>query len=238
MKNIFCFLICLAFCTAFIAGCEASEESKQALNESARNVSEIVFDESDISAEEEVAVTEIVVTGQALDTAVDTFYEDDYYEYYFPTMPQHEYVIVKYSDGTEQNVKEALEEGRITVFDLDKFDIECFKAPKEYTLLRENEPVVKIHITSLSEGYDYTFDEDAAQEIAEYLKGLTLISDFTENPDRYVGMTWVIEVEYESGECGTVYHFGNMFIRAGHGKWYKMVQSEAVELDALIEKLK
>lgn len=238
MKNIFCFLICLAFCTAFIAGCETSKESKQAFNESTENVSEIVCDESDISAEEEVTVTEIVVTGQAIDAAIDVFYEDDYYEYCFGTLPQHEYVIVKYSDGTEQNVKTALEEGRITIFELNKFDIEYFKAPKEYTLLWENEPVVKIHVTSLPEEYDYSFDKDAAQEIAEYLKGLTLISDFTENPDEYAGMTWVIEVEYENGKSGAVYHFGNMFIRTDHGKWYKMVQNEAAELDTLIEKLK
>lgn len=240
MKKVFYILLAAVVSAAIFAGCEASEESKQSADESAENsaeVSETVLDESDVSEKEEAAVTEIVVTGQDSDAAVDKFYEDEYYEYLFSALPQHEYVIVRYSDGTEQNVKEALEEGRITVFDLNKFDIEYLKVPKDYTILQENEPVAKVHVTSLPEAYDYTFDGADAQEIAEYLRGLTLISDFDENPDEYYGMTWVIEVEYENGESGTVCHFGNMFIRAGHGKWYKTVQSEAVKLDALIEKL-
>lgn len=238
MKKAFCILTAILLSAAVFVSCEAGKESKQASNESFESVSEAVRDESDISAEAEITVTEIIVTGQAIDEAIDVFYEDEYYEYLFGTLPQHEYVIVKYSDGSTQNVKEALNDGRITLSDLDKFDIEYLKDPKEYTLLRENEQVKSIRMLSLPEEYDYAFDGDAAQEIAEYLRGLTLISDFPENPDLYGGMTWVIEVEYESGECATVYHFGNMFICTDHGKWYKMVHSEAMELDALIEKLK
>lgn len=241
MKKVFYILLAAVVSAAIFAGCEASEESKQSVDESAENsteVSETVLDESGVSEKEEVTVTEIVVTGQALDASIDKFYEDEYYEYLFSALPQHEYVIVRYSDGTEQNVKEALEEGRITVFDLNKFNIEYLKSPKEYTILQENESVAKVHVFSLPEAYDYTFDEADAQEIAEYLRGLTLISDFNENPDEYYGMTWVLEVEYENGESGTVCQFSNMFIRTDHGKWYKTVHSEAVELDALIEKLK
>ncbi|MBQ3599104.1 MAG: hypothetical protein II987_07535 [Clostridia bacterium] len=240
MKNTLCLLICLFMCALFFAGCETDEQSMQDTNESGENVSvnsESIFDESDISAEDEVTLTEIVVTGQALDTAVDTFYEDDYYEYYFPTMPQHEYVIVKYSDGTSQNVKDALADGRITVFDLNKFDIEYEKIAKEYSLLRGNELVVKIHISSLPEAYEYSYDGEDAEEIVKYLKGLALISDFSENPDEYAGMTWVIELEYENGANATVYHFGNMFIRTDHGKWYMMEHSEALKLSELIKEL-
>ncbi len=241
MKKVLCILTVTLLSAAVFVSCEADEESKQISNESSETVSEgsvYTGDESDISAEEEVTVTEIIVTGQAIDEAIDVFYEDEYYKYLFGTMPQHEYVIVKYSDGSTQNVKEALEEGRITVFDLDKYDIEYLKAPKEYTLLRENEKVADVHVFSLPAAYDYTFDGEAAEEIAEYLRSLALISDFPENPDLYGGGTWIIEVEYESGESATVCHFGNMFIRTDHGKWYKMVHSEAMELDSLIEKLK
>ena len=65
------------------------------------------------------------------DDAIDTFYRDETYEYNFPGQPMHKYVIVEYEDGTTQNVKEALEEGYITIADLDRFNIEYLKSPIE-----------------------------------------------------------------------------------------------------------
>ncbi len=61
---------------------------------------------------------------------LDTFYTDDVFMYYFGSYPQHEYIIVEYSDGTTQNIKQALEDGNITVMDLDIYGIDYLKYPK------------------------------------------------------------------------------------------------------------
>ncbi len=59
----------------------------------------------------------------------EPFYEDRQYVYIFGN-PISEYVIVTYSDGTQENVKEALERGHIALFDLDRFGIQYFSEPK------------------------------------------------------------------------------------------------------------
>lgn len=62
------------------------------------------------------------------DTALEKFYENETTQYYFDGM-KSEYIIVKYSDGTEKNIKEAFESGDVTILDLDKFDIEYITTP-------------------------------------------------------------------------------------------------------------
>ena len=58
--------------------------------------------------------------------ALEGFYSDDYYNYYFSSI-KSQYIVVSYSDGTSQLVKDALTEGRITLADLDRFDIDYYK---------------------------------------------------------------------------------------------------------------
>ena len=71
--------------------------------------------------------------------------------------------------------------------------------------------------------------------ILKYFNNLTLISNFSENPDEYGGMSWVVEIEYENGEKNTVVHFGNMFIRVNYGCWYKMNEDEAGRFHGLLK---
>ena len=97
--------------------------------------------------------------------------------------------------------------------------------------------VIKIAVSSLPEGYNYSFDGEEAKEIIDYLSNLNLQSNFEENPDEYNGMTWVICLEYDNGDKLTVYHFGNMFIRTEKGPWYKMTYDEASRFDALLDEL-
>jgi predicted small lipoprotein YifL len=97
--------------------------------------------------------------------------------------------------------------------------------------------VTNIKVTSLPEGHDYAFSGEDADAIVAYLSNLNLESEFKENPDEYTGMTWVIALEYESRDAVTVYHFGNMFIRAEKGDWYQMTYEEASRLDTLLEEL-
>lgn len=105
------------------------------------------------------------------------------------------------------------------------------------TLLRDG-TINKVVITSLPEGCHYSFDDDDAKAVYDYLSTLTLEDDFEENPDEYNGMTWVISLEYEDSDTITVYHFGNMFIRMENGSWYKMRYDEASQFEALLNELR
>ena len=60
--------------------------------------------------------------------ALEGFYRDESYAYYFPSIRSH-VVTVYYRDGTEQNVKDALAEGKIRISDLDWFGIAYYKKP-------------------------------------------------------------------------------------------------------------
>lgn len=60
--------------------------------------------------------------------ALEGFFADDTYSYYFPSIRSH-VVTVYYQDGTEQNVKDALAEGKIRISDLDWFGIAYYKEP-------------------------------------------------------------------------------------------------------------
>lgn len=115
----------------------------------------------------------------------------------------------------------------------------CSQQPQQVQggqLLAEGN-VVKIDVSSLPEGYDYSFNGEDAKEIIGYLSGLNLQSDFEENPNEYAGMTWVISLEYENGDVSTIYHLGNMFIRSEKGSWYKMTYEEGGRFDVLLNEL-
>ena len=60
---------------------------------------------------------------------LDTFYIDENYEYAFSNTDMHKYIIVEYEDGTSQNVKEAIADGKVTIADLDRFNIEYYVLP-------------------------------------------------------------------------------------------------------------
>lgn len=103
-----------------------------------------------------------------------------------------------------------------------------------FTHTESNPGIKNISVTSsLPGGNSYSFDDDA-YKVADYLTGLKLSSDFSENPDEYDGMTWVITVTYVDDYVDTIYHFGNMFIRNENGSWYKMDYDEAVKFDSII----
>ena len=64
--------------------------------------------------------------GVSYDTALELFYTDDRYNYYFSNIIS-QYIIVEFDDGTKNNVKDALTAGEITISDLDKFEIQYSK---------------------------------------------------------------------------------------------------------------
>jgi hypothetical protein len=97
--------------------------------------------------------------------------------------------------------------------------------------------VTQVSVTSLPEGYAYAYEGEDALAIVDYLDSLSLQSRFAENPDEYTGMTWVISLSYADGNTVTVYHSGNMFIRAEDGPWYRMEYEEAERFHALLDEL-
>ena len=116
----------------------------------------------------------------------------------------------------------------------------CSQQPQQVQggeLLAEGK-VINIDISSLPEGYNYSFSGKDAKAIIDYLSTLNLESNFEENPNEYDGMTWVISLKYENGDALTIYHFGNMFIRVKGGSWYKMTYDEASRFDTLLDELK
>ena len=98
--------------------------------------------------------------------------------------------------------------------------------------------VIKCDVSSLPEYYNYSFKGESAKKIVDYLSSLNLESNFEENPNDYDGSTWEITLEYENGEALNIYHFGNMFIRAEKGLWYKMTYEEASCFDELLDEIK
>ena len=60
------------------------------------------------------------------DEALEKFYQDENYTYSYSCI-KSDNVIVKYNDGSEETVKDALQNNRITIQDLDKFNISYIK---------------------------------------------------------------------------------------------------------------
>ena len=144
-----CVFVCFVLLFSVFAGCSRNnsddssnppEESK-AVNSDA--VSDTVSDAVSDTVSDTVSQSDPVIdwedpefiifdyrdTADIFDDALDEFFRDETYVYYFSATPMHEYVMVEYADGTTQSVKDALADGRITIADLDRFNIGYYKEP-------------------------------------------------------------------------------------------------------------
>ena len=65
----------------------------------------------------------------ACNETLESFYQDDNYNYYWNCI-KNEYMIVKYENGYEETISEALKKGTINIKDLDSYNIECIKEKK------------------------------------------------------------------------------------------------------------
>lgn len=61
--------------------------------------------------------------------ALDKFYEDENYEYYYNCL-KSKYIVVIYEDNSEETVKDALKKGHIKISDLDNYKIDYIKYEK------------------------------------------------------------------------------------------------------------
>ena len=93
--------------------------------------------------------------------ALERFYSDDKYDYYFPTIRNY-VVIVYFKDGTEQTVKDALAEGKITITDLDRFNIRYYREPKQGYEVSRLITVAEVSEEALlgTEYYEYIHDQN------------------------------------------------------------------------------
>jgi len=84
-------------------------------------------------AAEEITPVEIrstVPPDMVFPDEADIFWEEEGYVFFFDS-PISEYVVVEYSDGSTQNVKEALAEGRITIHDVRQSGIQIYSRKPE-----------------------------------------------------------------------------------------------------------
>ena len=93
--------------------------------------------------------------------ALEGFYTDEKYDYYFPSIRNY-VTIVYYKDGTEQTVKDALADGKITITDLDRFNIGYYREPKQGYELSRLITVAKVSEEALleTEYYEYIHDQN------------------------------------------------------------------------------
>lgn len=126
--------------------------------------------------------------------ALEKFYEDSEYEYYFNCI-KSEYIIVEYENGYKENVKSALQSGNATLEDLKRFNISYFKEKKQ---LNEKQAVYNqsgdfLSVT-LPEEWNYQIITDSNEQY-EYS-----IKIYLDNSEKYA-----IVGSYEDrfGVCGT-----------------------------------
>ena len=140
-----CVFVCFVLLFSVFAGCSRnnSDDSSNPPEESKAVNSDTVSDTVSDAVSDTVSQSDPVIdwedpefiifdyrdTADVFDDALDEFFRDETYVYYFSATPMHEYVMVEYADGTTQNVKDALADGRITIADLDRFNIGYYKEP-------------------------------------------------------------------------------------------------------------
>ena len=135
-------LLCLVLLVSVFAGCDTPEESKGDVNskdttsQNAENISETVSEEiSEEVSKDNLEQLDFVIEdrtklGEALPDMPEEIYRDNEWVYTLPDIRSGN-IFVVYSDGTEQGIKEALAEGKVSITDLDTFDILYFKYPIE-----------------------------------------------------------------------------------------------------------
>jgi len=77
-------------------------------------------------------------------TALEPFYDDESYTYFWSCI-KNKYMIVKYSDGSEELISDALKQGHIDIQILDKFNISYIKEEK-FQMYQETPPELFVYL--------------------------------------------------------------------------------------------
>jgi len=111
----------------------------------------------------------------------------------------------------------------------------CSSVDVEKGLHLRQDNVKIISVTSLPEGYEYSFSGDDAKDVVDYFAELNL-TPYSDVIDE-TGMAWVISIEYENGDITRVIHSCNKFIRTDDSPWYQMTYEEANRFNTLLDEL-
>ena len=96
----------------------------------------------------------------AYDTAVEKIFEDANNEYFIGGL-YSQHIIVHYTDGTQEDIVTALNAGRATFADLDRFGIRYWAEPKASAVVVQENTVAEIGRGTLKAAVELS-DEDAA----------------------------------------------------------------------------
>ncbi|MBO5043232.1 MAG: hypothetical protein J6D87_09725 [Clostridia bacterium] len=99
-----------------------------------------------------------------------------------------------------------------------------------------SEGVTSVSVSSLPEGYNYSFTGETAKKVVDYFSEVQLTSKYDDNPNEMTGMTLVVSITYQDGRTETLYEF-SPFIRKDGGSWYKIVQNDATHFHTLLNEL-
>mgnify|MGYP003302831931 CR=1 FL=1 len=80
-------------------------------------------------------VDKTIEEGLSTAEALELFYKDDNYEYYFPSI-KSDYVVVIDQDNNEINIKDALNNKMIKINDLEKANIKFYKEDSKTTNIK------------------------------------------------------------------------------------------------------
>jgi hypothetical protein len=112
--------------------------------------------------------------------------------------------------------------------------VSCSPAYSKGSVLLKEGKVKNVSLSSLPEGYDYSYTGRKAQAILDYLAGLDLVEDTTPPPP---GGVWIITLEYEDGSTVKLYHSAKETITISGGSQYKMTYEQAHAFDSLLDEL-
>lgn len=120
-----------------------------------------VFDKEEVGKKDNdfTIIDKTVTENIPCATAMEKFYEDEVYEYFFPCI-KSSWVIVKYNNGDEVDIKSALQSGLVTVNDLRENNIDFYEEEKYNTfmgtILEINNESVLIQPFENTEEYKYS----------------------------------------------------------------------------------
>ncbi len=123
------------------------------------------------------------------DMALEKIYEDDNNQYYFNCI-KSENIIVKYVNGESENIKSALKKGRITLKDLDLWEIGYITQKKENTNTRS------FLATVLEETATYILVRPEANEIEAKSADKIVVSFNKEHKDYFYGVGRKVRIYY------------------------------------------
>ena len=131
--------------------------------------------------------------------AEDLIYEDDNFRYYMPE-GKCKNILVYYTDGTSQNIYDALESGRISMKDLDQYEIAYRREEKYVTVMQRD-------------GKEEAVLQDDARETVEQImkkkQWLQTVPNRAADLIVYMGMDKIGYLDYHTA-CGTFTDHRNM----------------------------